>query len=86
MYPYHLIVFKILSVQELLQLKKEVMAYKCPKSTDIKSSNILLVGQISAGKSSIINTMVSAFDEKKEVTTSKADTGTVGESLTKEVR
>ena len=65
-------------------MKNEVAANTFPESIDM--FNILLVGQISAGKSSIINTMVSAFDEKKEVTTSKADTGTVGESLTKEVR
>jgi predicted GTPase len=65
-------------------MKNEVMAYKCPESTKIKYFNTLLIGQISAGKSSIINTMVSAFNEDDEVAKS-AQAGAAGESLTKHV-
>lgn len=70
---------------ELLQLKNEVAANKFPES--INFFNILLVGQISAGKSSIINTIESAMNSDEQVT-NKAVAGTAGQSksLTKQLR
>jgi len=75
------------NAEELHQLRNEVEANKFPESAKIKLFNILMVGQISAGKSSIINSIESAIRGEEEVT-NKADAGTAGQgkSLTKQLR
>jgi len=64
-------------------LKKEICTHKLLKSAGIKYFNILLVGQISSGKSSFFNTVESVFEG---FVTTRANAGMVEESLTTQYR
>ena len=64
------------------ELKKEIQTHVVVKEAGIKNINVLLVGEISSGKSSFFNTVESIF---AGYVTTRADTGTDENSLTKTV-
>ncbi|XP_056000062.1 interferon-induced protein 44-like [Ostrea edulis] len=65
--------------QTLMELKDYVIDYRPPEEMEAPEANVLLVGQIGAGKSSLLNTMNSIF---KGEMTSRAWTGSSENSLT----
>jgi len=65
------------------KLKKEIATHELLKESGLKFFNVLLIGQISAGKSSFYNTIESVFSE---YVTTKADAGTLEKSLTTKFR
>merc|ERR1711892_418354 len=64
-------------------LKTEILTHKLCEDADIEEINVLLVGEISAGKSSFFNSVESVF--KKRVAT-RANSGFAGESVTTQYR
>jgi len=75
---------KALWMEEMLTyLKKEIQEYEFLQEANVEFCNVLLVGQISAGKSSFFNTVNSAF--KGEVR-QKAAAGVAEKSLTTQYR
>jgi len=60
-------------------LKKEIVNHELLDAANLKFFNVLLIGQISAGKSSFYNTVQSVFSNN---VTMGADAGAVKESLT----
>ncbi|XP_061167735.1 interferon-induced protein 44-like [Saccostrea echinata] len=62
-----------------LNLKKLLVDYKPVRETNVSAANILLVGQIGAGKSSFFNSVNSVFRGK---ITSKASSGSFEHSVT----
>ena len=68
--------------QALAHLKGEIQTHKVVREAGIKNINVLLVGEISSGKSSFFNTVESVF---AGYVTTRADTGTDETSLTKKV-
>ena len=68
--------------QALAHLKGEIQTHKVVREAGIKNINVLLVGEISSGKSSFFNTVESVF---AGYVTTRADTGTYEHSLTKTV-
>ena len=68
--------------QALAHLKGEIQTHKVVREAGIKNINVLLVGEISSGKSSFFNTVESVF---AGYVTTRADTGTDEHSLTKTV-
>merc|ERR1711892_645423 len=65
------------------KLKDEIATHKLLEDAGLEFFNVLLIGQISAGKSSFYNTIESVFSE---YVTTKADAGTVDASLTTKFR
>merc|ERR1711892_240647 len=65
------------------KLKKEIATHELLKESGLKFFNVLLIGQISAGKSSFYNTIESVFSE---YVTTKADAGTLEKSVTTKFR
>ena len=63
-------------------MKKEIQTHFVVEEAKIKNINVLLVGEISSGKSSFFNTVESVF---AGYVTTRADTGTDKHSLTKTV-
>ena len=64
-------------------MKDELMQATFPQSANMKTANILIVGQISGGKSSFMNTVSTAFTNE---VISSASTGVGNQSITKKVR
>jgi len=65
------------------KLKDEIATHELLKEAELEFFNVLLIGQISAGKSSFYNTIESVFS--KHVTV-RADAGAVEQSLTTKFR
>ena len=65
------------------KLKSEITEYKLLKKSRVDHINVLLVGEVSAGKSSFINSVESVFTGH---VTSRANSGTLETSLTTQVR
>ena len=63
-------------------LKDEIVTYKILKETGVKHINVLLVGEVGAGKSSFFNSVESVFEGH---VTSRANAGMVEKSLTTQV-
>ena len=61
------------------ELKDALVAYKPAEEADVRAANILLLGQIGAGKSSFFNSINSIFRGK---ITSKACSGSFEHSVT----
>jgi len=64
-------------------LKEEICTHEHLEAAKLEYFNVLLIGQISAGKSSFYNTIESVFSE---YVTTRADAGTVDASLTTKFR
>ena len=64
-------------------MKAEIETHRIVGEAGIKNINVLLVGEISSGKSSFFNTVESVFAGHVRT---RADTGTDDTSLTKKVR
>ena len=64
------------------ELKAEIQTHRIVSNAGIKNINILLVGEISSGKSSFFNTVESGF---AGYVTTRADTGIDTTSITKKV-
>jgi len=64
-------------------LKGEIATYELPEKANLRFCNVLLIGQISAGKSSFYNTVESVFANH---VTRRADAGTLDKSLTTKFR
>ena len=60
-------------------MRQEVSAYQPPKWVKVPKTNILLVGQVGAGKSSFCNTVNSLF---RGFVTAKAVVGSEEQSVT----
>ncbi|XP_048742426.2 interferon-induced protein 44-like isoform X2 [Ostrea edulis] len=71
--------FPEFNTETLQQLKEAVVDYKPNSETNVSAANILLIGQIGAGKSSFFNSVNSIFRGK---ITSKARCGSFEHSLT----
>jgi predicted GTPase len=67
------------NVKKAKELKEKLTAYKPVTEADTASANILLIGQIGAGKSSFFNSINSIFNGK---ITSKACSGRFEHSVT----
>lgn len=65
------------------KLKREILSHELLWGTKLDYVNVLLVGQISAGKSSFYNTVESVFGN---YVTTKADVGALDKSLTTQLR
>jgi len=65
------------------KLKNEIVKHELNEEAELDFFNVLLVGQISAGKSSFYNTIESVFSE---CVTMRADAGSVKQSLTTKFR
>ena len=63
-------------------LKAEIVTHKLTKTAGINNINVLLVGEISAGKSSFFNSMESVF---AGYVTTRANAGMAERSLTTQV-
>jgi len=75
---------KALWMEEMLTyLKKEIQEYEFLQEANVEFCNVLLVGQISAGKSSFFNTVASAFKGKVR---QQAAAGFADRSLTTQYR
>lgn len=68
----------------LKKIKNDIMNIKFPPEANMKAANILVVGQIGGGKSSLLNTIATAYS--KVVVTHKADAATDETSATKKLR
>jgi len=66
-----------------LMLQKEIVTYELTKDTGVPYINVLLVGEISAGKSSFFNSIESAFEG---YVSGRANSGLLDESLTTQYR
>ena len=75
-------IYNIEFLQTYGKLKDEVQTHKLCKDANIKNINILLIGEISAGKSSFFNSVESVFSGH---VTLRADSGFGGESVTTQV-
>merc|ERR1711892_321847 len=64
-------------------LKNEIVTHELLEEAELEFFNVLLIGQISAGKSSFYNTIESVFSD---YVTTRADAGTVDASLTTKFR
>jgi len=64
-------------------LKEEIVTHELLKKANIEYFNVLLVGQVSAGKSSFFNTVETVFSDH---VTMKANAGSVQKSLTTQYR
>ena len=64
-------------------MKAEIETHRIVGEAGIKNINVLLVGEVSSGKSSFFNTVESVFAGHVRT---RADTGTDDTSLTKKVR
>merc|ERR1712123_226802 len=64
-------------------LKNEIVTHELLKEAELDFFNVLLIGQISAGKSSFYNTIESVFSD---YVTTRADAGAVEQSLTTKFR
>ncbi|XP_078340503.1 interferon-induced protein 44-like [Crassostrea virginica] len=71
--------FPEFSTETMLKLKEDLVHYAPDSNSDVPSTNILLIGQIGAGKSSFFNSVNSIFSGKM---TSKARSGSFEHSLT----
>ncbi|XP_048739753.2 interferon-induced protein 44-like isoform X2 [Ostrea edulis] len=71
--------FPEFNMETLQQLKEAVVDYEPESETNVTAANILLIGQIGAGKSSFFNSVNSIFRGK---ITSKARSGSFEHSLT----
>jgi len=65
------------------ELKKEIVTHELTEGAGIEYINVLLVGQIGAGKSSFFNSVESVFEG---YVTDRANAGTVEKSLTTQYR
>ena len=68
--------------QTQAELKAEIQTHRIVSNAGIKNINVLLVGEISSGKSSFFNTVESGF---AGYVTTRADTGIDTTSITKKV-
>jgi len=64
-------------------LKKEIVTHELLKEVELEFFNVLLIGQVSSGKSSFYNTLESVFGD---YVTNRADSGIVDSSLTTKFR
>nr|XP_022300998.1 interferon-induced protein 44-like [Crassostrea virginica] len=67
------------SEKKMTELKDALVAYKPAEEADVRAANILLLGQIGAGKSTFFNSVNSIFRER---ITSKACSGSFEHSVT----
>lgn len=67
----------------MTELKDALVAYKPAEGADVRAANILLLGQIGAGKSTFFNSVNSIFRGR---ITSKACSGSFEHSVTTMVR
>lgn len=89
-WPYHINRFTfynqyikhLFTTQYLQNLKRDVEEYIPLEETNVDQVKILLTGQVKAGKSSFINTIISIF---KGAISSQAPSGSTGKSLTTKV-
>ena len=65
-----------------MRLKSEIATHKITNNFGIKHINVLLIGEIGVGKSSLFNTIESIFAGH---VTSRANAGRALESLTKQI-
>ena len=65
------------------KLESEITSYKLLKKSGVDNINVLLVGEVSAGKSSFINSVESVFTGH---VTNRANSGITEKSLTTQVR
>lgn len=63
-------------------MKRDVEEYTPLEETGVEQVKVLLTGQVKAGKSSFINTIISIF---KGTISSQAPSGSTGKSLTTKV-
>ena len=70
------------SAQTFDQLKEEIVTHSLITETNVKNINVLLVGEVSAGKSSLFNSVESVFGGH---VTQRANSGSIDKSLTTQV-